>query len=243
MNTIAKVTYHDHLARLKEQYGDEEGTRLAIGDPGFDAFGLMEKDLLISCGLKASHDVIDIGCGSGRLASKLASYLTGNYLGLDIVEELLDYARTLANMPHWRFEVASTPYTLPAQDESTDFVSCFSVFTHLLHEYSYLYLKDTFRVLRPGGKCVFSFLEFKIPAHWRVFEETVEAGDHSIMNQFIEREAIRAWAEHLGFDIENIWDGDKPHFPLQQPVTLEDGQVFKHEGHLGQSVCVLVKPG
>ena len=38
-------------------------------------------------------------------------------------------------------------------------ILAFSVFTHLLHEESFIYLEDFKRVLKPGGSVVFSFLE------------------------------------------------------------------------------------
>src|SRR3712207_6851625 len=42
--------------------------------------------------------------------------------------------------------------------------------SHLLHEESYLYLMEAHRALRPGGRVVFSFLEFPVPEAWKVFE-------------------------------------------------------------------------
>ena len=53
---------------------------------------------------------------------------------------------------------------IPAPDACADMVCAFSVFTHLLHTETYLYLEDIRRVLRPGGRLVFSFLEFANPA-------------------------------------------------------------------------------
>jgi hypothetical protein len=40
--------------------------------------------------------------------------------------------------------------------DSVDMIRAFSVFTHIEHEDSYLYLKEALRVVRPGGRFVFS---------------------------------------------------------------------------------------
>ncbi len=80
-------------------------------------------------------------------------------------------------------------------------ICAFSVFTHLLHHESYLYIEDACRALKPKGKLIFSFLEFADPGHWRVFEDTVEAQRSAVpthLNSFIERSAISVWASHLG---------------------------------------------
>jgi hypothetical protein len=45
----------------------EEALEAAIGDGDFDAFGLLETELLIDSGLTPSSYLVDVGCGSGRL--------------------------------------------------------------------------------------------------------------------------------------------------------------------------------
>jgi SAM-dependent methyltransferase len=235
-------TYRRYVARLGRLRSTDRAMQLAVGGE-FDSIGVIEREILIQYGLEPHHYVIDVGCGSGRLAKPLAEYLHGPYLGIDIVPELVEYAKTLVARPEWRFEVASG-LLIPEADSRADFVCFYSVFTHLLHEQSYVYLRDAHRVLRPGGHVVFSFLEFARPAHWVVFEGTVrDIGGSAPLNMFLGRDAIAAWAEHLSFDVVAIHDGDKPHVPLPHPLTLEDGTVMTGMGNLGQSVCVLRQRG
>ena len=237
----SRSTYTRLVRSLIDRHDLPQAMSLAIGGQ-FYSFGILEREILIQYGLQPDGYVIDIGCGSGRLAKPLAQYLTtGKYLGTDVVPALVDYARNLVARPDWRFEVVEGLH-IPEQGGQADMVCFFSVLTHLLHEESYVYLQEAERVLKPSGKIIFSFLDFAVPSHWTVFESSVKSIKGELpLNMFISRDGIRAWAEHLDLEIEAFHDGDKPHVPLAHPITLDDGTVMQERGNLGQSVCVLVK--
>lgn len=240
---MKRIDYETFVQNLMGQHSHPVAMELAVGGE-FANMGFLQRELLIASGLKPDSFLIDVGCGSGRLASQLTNYLPDNgYLGIDVVPELLEYAREKYSRPGWRFEVANG-FTLPATDGLADMVCFFSVFTHLRHEESFLYLRDTKRALKPGGKAVLSFVEFLIPSHWHVFEVDVANMNANVPpNQFLSRDALHAWAHHLGFAVEAIYDGDKPHIPLSQPVTLSSGTTFTDKGYMGQSICVLRSEG
>lgn len=233
-----------YASLVRTLMGREEYSRameLAIGGD-FDAIGVCERQLLIAYGLEPDDYLIDVGCGSGRLAKALSNYLSGPYLGIDIEPELLTHARSLVQRTDWRFELTDG-LRVPEDHERADMVCFFSVFTHLLHEQSYAYLAEAKRVLKPGHPIVFSFLEFSVPSHWAVFETNLKDPEGSQpLNMFVSRDALAAWADHLGLEIKAIHDGDKPHIPLPHPIVFDDGRVMEGSGSLGQSVCVLVKP-
>jgi SAM-dependent methyltransferase len=235
-------SYPEFVTALLKTLPRDEAMQAAVGGE-FEALGQLEKVLVIHLGLRPNDYLIDVGCGSGRLAKPLADYLAGPYLGIDVVPELVDCARTLVGRTDWRFEVADG-FRIPEQDCRADMVCFFSVFTHLLHEQSYLYLQEAKRVLKPNGKIVFSFLEFSIPVHWELFQYAIDGahGSSQPLTMFLSRDAIHAWAERLGLKVEIIQDGDVPHIPLSAPVVFSDGQMFEGNGKLGprgQSICVL----
>ena len=244
-NWSTKTDFHKTYPRLysdlRSTHSADDAARIAVGGH-FDGFGIVLRETLIYHGLKKTDYLIDVGCGSGRLAKPLAEYLQGRYLGIDIVPGLVEYARELVPRPDWRFEVARG-LTIPEQDAKADMVCFFSVLTHLLHEESFVYLREAKRVLRPGGKIVLSFLDFRLEGHWAVFEGNIKdigVGSQPL-NAFLSPETLRIWAEHLDLEVEVIKDGDEVYVPLSTPATLDDGRVLKDHASFGQSVCVLVR--
>lgn len=225
---------------LLETHEEDLAMSLAVGGD-FEAVGVLEFCLLKQLGLAPEHSVVDVGCGSGRLAVQLRPYLLGPYVGIDVVPELYEYARRQCAREDWRFYGAPGTH-IPEPDDSADFVVFFSVFTHLLHEETYRYLSEAARVLKPGGKIVFSFLEFGIPSHWFIFEHSVaDERVDKVLNQFMDRDMIRAFATHLGLQVLDIHDGHLPHIALDRTIRWDSGKEMSGSGNLGQSIAVLTK--
>jgi len=227
-STDLKAVNVAFVAAIKAQMSHVEAMESAIGG-GFEQFGAIELSVLRHYGLQIGGHLVDVGCGSGRLARPLSAWLTGTYLGIDLVPDLIAHARKISARPDWRFEVIDH-IGIPEADEAADMVCFFSVLTHLLHEQSFWYLEEARRVLKPGGMVVFSFLEFRDPVHLQIFRDTVTNHKRKglqPLNTFIERAAIEIWARELGVEVVDIRDGS-------DPVVAE--------GALGQSICVLRKP-
>lgn len=215
--------YERHVAQLIASRPIDEAMSLAVGGD-YGHIGQVEQALLRRLGLQHGAFIVDLGCGSGRLASALGtSGIDVQYTGIDVVQQLLDYAAT-RSPHHYRF-LLHRNLSVPVEDASADFVCAFSVFTHLLHDETFIYLRDMRRVLRPNGRIVFSFLEFAEPQHWRVFEMALEgrlSGNPGVLVTHIERPVIEIWAQHLGL-----------------AVSFIDGQENVGPGALGQSIAVL----
>jgi SAM-dependent methyltransferase len=223
-----KGAYVRHVEFVQSLMPHDEAMDVAIGG-GFEVVGTIEAALLRHYGLPQDGYVIDVGCGSGRLAKPLSGWLRGPYLGIDLVPALLEHARSLVMRPDWRFEEIDH-IGIPEEDGRADMVVFFSVLTHMLHEQGYWYLEEARRVLKPGGRVIFSFLDFKQPEHWAAFASTLansKARLDTHLNVFIERDWLPIWAEHLDMVVEDIRSATDAVVP---------------EGHLGQAICVLRKP-
>ena len=95
--------YIDHVRRLEQRLGSgNEAVRLAVGGE-FEAVGKLEYYLLRSLGLTTGHLVVDVGCGSGRLAQQLAPDKGIRYIGTDVVPRLIESARTSTMRDDWEF--------------------------------------------------------------------------------------------------------------------------------------------
>jgi SAM-dependent methyltransferase len=145
--------------------------RGSAGPPGiFRDSALTTMGRLNMSGLRPDHDVLDVGCGVGRVARFLCAYLgaDASYEGFDVVPEVIEWCQTqitpLFPRFHFQFFPIFNPYynpdrTLPTAaefrfpypDESFDFAFAHSVFTHLVPDAAENYLREIRRVLRPGG--------------------------------------------------------------------------------------------
>ncbi len=236
------------MGKYQEQYeglwerlqGKADAAATAVGGD-FDAMGTVEFALLRLLGLQPDWSVIDVGCGSGRLAVKLRDWLRGPYVGTDVLPGILDHARGLCPRPDWTF-TQTDGQTIPAPNESADLVCFFSVFTHLAHTETWRYILESKRVLKPGGLLVASFLEFRIRSHWAIFSDDCAERNPTILNQFMGRDAFEAFAFNAGLQIKAFHDGDRPHIPIENDLVFESGYRVSGLANLGQSVCVIQKP-
>ena len=198
--------YEAFVHMLLANFKHDDAMSHAVGG-AYEETGQTERAILEYAGLKPGMSLVDVGCGSGRLSTALAD-MPLNYLGTDVVQALLDHAKSKAPA-NFRF-ARHVELNIPAESASVDMICAFSVFTHLQHTETYIYLTDFLRALRPGGAVVFSFLEFSTDHHWPVFARTVEeqkAGTLAHLNMFIERHVIEVWCSHLGFELVEIVNG------------------------------------
>lgn len=224
---------------------DQNGYSKAVGG-SFQAIGYLEKCLLKHLGLKSEHILVDVGCGSGRLTSQLEAHDIAGYLGTDISQELLNNCQRHLKGKTWSVAMVDG-CTIPMQSASSNVVCMFSVITHLLHQESYLYFKEASRVLRPGGKLIVSFLEYRHPGLWPLFEASVKnVLDGGHLDTFVDREGLRLWAVHSGLSVVRFLDGETPHIPIERAIEFDNGvraSNYARLGPIGQSVAVFEKDG
>jgi ubiquinone/menaquinone biosynthesis C-methylase UbiE len=213
----------------------------SIGGGEFELIGKIELGLLILEGLRPSDTVIDLGCGTGRLAVHLIPHLrAGRYLGIDISKAMLrEGARRTAGLAdgcsvEWKHQRTSR-FDLP--DGSADVLCAFSVFTHMEVEDTYRYLVGALPVVRPGGKLIFSCLPLSLEGARKVFLDQARLDLHErwagIRNVVTTEESMETLASMSGWKVVRWYRGDLPSVPVPGLATPQA---------LGQSTCVLQRP-
>ena len=146
-----------------------------VGGGDFRAVGeALMRTLIDQGGLTADDSVLDIGCGSGRVAEPLSRFLSqkGAYLGFDLTPRAIVACqmRFKKRRPDFRFVsadignglynprggVPETGYRFPAADGEFSFAFATSVFSHMQGGSIAHYLHETARSLRPGGRSLFT---------------------------------------------------------------------------------------
>lgn len=203
-------------------------------------------------GLEPHHNFLDIGSGIGRIARPLAGFLNGSYEGFDVVKTGVRWCQEHITSHYPRFRFTFVPlhndlytnegdsadrFQFPYESDRFHFACAISVFTHLLPEETLNYLRESARVLMPGGRLVATFFVFRSDgevSRASAFKFPFVYGHYALMNRRVQRANVAYRSEFLekactdcGFrvlkTIEGAWKGCE----IRHPVAFQDVWVLE----------------
>lgn len=120
-------------------------------------YGRIHKVLIKEIENQYPREVLDVGCGTGELLSKLAEMWPDvKLIGLDLSEKMLAVAESKAYGDCESEFIEGSVYDIPLESESIDLITS-SISSHFYTDIEQA-LSEFYRVLRPGGTLVMANL-------------------------------------------------------------------------------------
>ncbi len=170
-------------------------------------------------GMGPGHDVLDAGCGAGRIAVPLTDMLTeGSYLASTSCRTRSTGApapspratptsasrtSTSTRRSTTRSTLSSADFRFPADDAAFDLAALIGLISHLRPAEMENYLAESARVLRPGGQCfataylVDDAVAANIARGATAFEFTHDHGDYYVHSEEEPTYAIAYRLDHI----------------------------------------------
>jgi cyclopropane fatty-acyl-phospholipid synthase-like methyltransferase len=168
----------------------------------------MTGELITRLDARPGHHVLDIGCGTGRPALRLARETGARVTGITVSRHQVTIATTAARDEglhrQVRFEHADAAH-LPYDDASFDRALALESMFHMPDRARVL--KEAARVLRPGGRLAVADIILREPVHDPAHRTVVERFCALMRTTSVERiDAYPALVEAAGLELLEITD-------------------------------------
>jgi len=131
----------------------------------WEEIGKLQLGFLVSQGLRPTHKLLDIGCGTLRGGRHFIRYLNaGNYTGMDLSFKAIEYGKSLVreeglSEKQPRLLVSRNLRFKEFSGETFDYLLAQSVFTHLMPEHIEECFQHIGTIVDSGFKLFFTFYE------------------------------------------------------------------------------------
>jgi len=155
--SLAETQRGDYKSTWQAVSTNEDEAKISVAgttdEQGFEAAAQLTLEILErSVGVQPDDEILEIGCGVGRMAQPLSARCA-RWTGADVSENMLSFARQrTAGLDNVDFVALNGWDLSPIADESLDLVYCTVVFMHLDEWERFNYICESMRVLRPGGR-------------------------------------------------------------------------------------------
>ena len=200
----------------------------------WDEVGRAQYDYLVCHGLKPSHTLLDLPCGSFRAGRFLIDYLdSGKYFGVDASQKAVDSGRERVLEPKGLLQKTPTikvsRLTEQHQDfgallgcRAFDYVWVHALFDHIPHDVIRTSLLDMADVVKPGGRI---FATIFLNPHGPEFREPMIRPRHGSIQDGVVTFPDREYWHHT---VDFFRDCIRGH-----PTLRLDGCFFDYEHPLG----------
>ena len=185
----------DHKLHIATGHAGSEEAFRASGERDLEGF------VLDGVVLEPSAEILEIGCGVGRLLVPLARRVAVAH-GVDISPVMIEMSKSYtADVPNVRTVLTNGTFAHLA-DESVDFVFSFIVFQHIPDRSPIRrYVEEAARVLRPGG-----VFRFQVDGRW--WWKHPEAGPDTYQGVKFSPKDVRRLLARTAFTVVDEWGAE-----------------------------------
>jgi ubiquinone/menaquinone biosynthesis C-methylase UbiE len=156
--------------------------------------------------ISIGDDVLEIGCGVGRIGRGLAAHCN-TWTGTDISANMLGCASDhMQGVSNARFVLLRADGLGKLAESSFDVVYATNMLGHLDEVDRWRYVEQTFRLLRPGGRLLLDNIDLESDGGWSMFANDARRSQGlelpPYMPRFSTAAELSAYARRAGF--ENI---------------------------------------
>jgi len=154
---------------------------------------------------------LDLAAGHGRNSEFLLRYAETLVI-MDIQASNIEICRArFADFPNVSFHLCNGFDLQPLPDDSLTFIYCFDAMVHFDSDVVRSYLRDTRRVLRPGGRAFYHHSNYTGGHDWRSNPHGGNFNSREMFGHYADKERLTVvkqqllnWGEEIGLDCLSI---------------------------------------
>ncbi len=218
---------HDHMdfpvppSSLIDKFVGKQDPKLYLQSA--TQFPIIVNKLLNMYGLDLLKDfdqLLDFGCGAGRLLRDLPAYTNGKICGTDLDGEAIDFC--IKSLPFGHFRESSEFPDSFYETNQFDFLYAFSVLTHLSVKHQDIWLQEWSKIVSTNAILFVTYKSERLLHHSNYTDEQIEIAKNALLK------------DGIMYKKTDFWKGKFPEF--YQGAFHTDEYVKDHWGKIFEVV-------